>query len=81
MNGGIFITAKDVQKLMGCERYATAFNYLRVVKDALGKKSKYLTIKEFCDFDELDFEYVWKILRPDIDAATLEDRKKKQKRF
>lgn len=79
MKGGIFITTKDVQKLMGCDRYATAFNYLRVVRDSLQKKSKYLTIKEFCNHDELDFEYVWKILRPDLEISTLEDMKKRQK--
>lgn len=76
MISGIFITANDVQKLLGCERYATAHKYLTAVRDALGKKNaKYITIKEFCDYEELDFEYVWKIIRGHLDINTLNVKK------
>lgn len=64
MNSGIFITVHDVQKLLGCESYKTANNYHLAVRDALNKKhSKRLTIKEFCEYEELDFAYVWEVLR------------------
>jgi len=67
MEGGIFITVKDIQKLLGCESYKTAHTLHLSVRDALGKrKSKYLTIKEFCKYEELDFEYVWEFLRGKI---------------
>lgn len=63
MQGGIFLTTKDVMILLGCEHYNTA-NRLRLsIKDALGKKSNYITIKEYCEYEELDFDYIWKTLR------------------
>jgi hypothetical protein len=63
MQGGIFLTTKDVMILLGCDHYNTA-NRLRLsVKDALGKKSNLITIKEYCEYEELDFTYVWEILR------------------
>ena len=65
MVGGIFITATDVQVLLGCDRYATAWEYYNSVKNAIGKKhSKKMTMKEFCDYEDLDFDYIWKLLRP-----------------
>lgn len=64
MNGGIFITVQDVQKLLGCESYKTAHSYHLAVRDAINKKhSKLITIKEFCEYEELDFEYIWSVLR------------------
>ncbi|MDP1801182.1 MAG: hypothetical protein Q8L81_07520 [Bacteroidota bacterium] len=64
MVGGIFITVNDVQILLGCERYATAWEYYNSVKDAINKKhSKKMTIKEFCAYEDLDFDYIWQVLR------------------
>ncbi|MBA2613945.1 MAG: hypothetical protein H0U95_18425 [Bacteroidetes bacterium] len=64
MVGGIFITVNDVQVLLGCERYATAWAYYNSVRDAINKKhSKKITIKEFCEYEDLEFEYIWKLLR------------------
>lgn len=60
---GIFITVKDIQQLLGCESYKTANTLHVAVRDALGKKGKLLTIKEFCKYEDLEFEYIWKILR------------------
>lgn len=75
MISGIYINGNDVQRLLGCERYATAHKYLTAVKDALGKKSKYITIKEFCEYEELEFDYVWKLLRNHLDINTLNRKK------
>jgi hypothetical protein len=63
MQGGIFISVADIQKLLGCESYKTANTLHLSVRDGLGKKSKYLTIKEFCKYEELEFDYVWETLR------------------
>lgn len=63
MEGGIFLTVKDLQRLLGCDHYNTANRQHLAIRDALGKKSRYITIKEYCDYEELDFEYVWVFLR------------------
>jgi hypothetical protein len=63
MVGGIFITVRDIQQLLGCESYKTANNHHIAVRDALKKKTKYLTIKEFCKYEDLDFDYIWQVLR------------------
>jgi hypothetical protein len=63
MDGGIFLTAKDLQLLMGIDSYSAASRIHLGIRDALGKKNKRLTIKEYCEFEELDFEYVWTYLR------------------
>jgi len=63
MEGGIFITTKDIQRLLGAEHYNTANRILLAVKDALKKKSKHITIKEYCKYEELEFDYIWDFLR------------------
>lgn len=64
MEGGIFMTTKDVQRLLGCEHYNTANRILLAAKDALKKKKHNLiTIKEYCEEEDLDFAYVWEFLR------------------
>ena len=63
MEGGIFLTIKDVQMLLGFDNYNTANRIHLSVRDALGKKSKLITIKEYCEYEELDFDYVWNYLR------------------
>jgi hypothetical protein len=67
MVAGIFITVRDVEILLGCERYNTAQTYLKTAKDANKIKRRYMTIKEFCIYEELDFEYIWRIIRPGIE--------------
>ena len=63
MISGIFLSIKDLQRLLGSENYNTANKLHLSVRDALGKKSKYITIKEYCEHEELDFDYVWEFLR------------------
>jgi hypothetical protein len=63
MEGGIFLSIKDVQILLGFKNYHTAQKHLKAIRDALKKKSKYITIHEYCKHEELDFEYVWEFLR------------------
>lgn len=63
MEGGIFLTIKDLQKLLGFKSYSNAYIEFRTLRDVLKKRSKYITIKEYCEYEELDFNYVWDFLR------------------
>ena len=61
MEGGIFLTIKDLQKLIGSDSYRSAARQHQSLRDVLEKK--HLTIKEYCDYEKLDFEYIWSFLR------------------
>ncbi len=63
MDGGIFLSIKDLQCLLGCKHYSTALRQMQSIKDALGKKNKHITIKEYCESEDLDFKYIWEVLR------------------
>lgn len=60
---GIFLSIKDLQLLLGCEHYNTAQKHFQCLLDTLKKKSKHISIKEYCQYEGLDFEYVWEFLR------------------
>ncbi len=62
MEGGIFLTVKDMQRLLGTDNRGTASRAHLALRDAL-KKTKYVSIKEYCDYEKLDFTYVWEFLR------------------
>jgi hypothetical protein len=65
MEGGIFLTTKDMMRLLGCEHYNTANRLLLQLRDSIKKRkgAKYITIKEYCEYEELDFTYIWEFLR------------------
>jgi len=65
MEDGIFLTIKDLQRLLGFKHYTNASKEFRTLRDILKKKSKHITIKEYCEYEEIDFEYVWEFLRGD----------------
>ncbi len=65
MEGGIFLKVKDIQVLFGCT-YRTASTELCTIRDALGKKTKHITIKEYCKYEDLDFDYIWETLRGEV---------------
>lgn len=57
LKGGLLITAKDIEIITGHNiSYATKEH--QAVRDALGKKTKKLTVKEYCDYCELDYQEV-----------------------
>ncbi len=58
----IFLTIKDLQKLLGI-RYDSAHKLHLAARDALGKKSKYITIREYCKMEDMNFDEVWQFLR------------------
>jgi len=63
MEGGILLTVKDLQRLLGMDNYSSAARHLRAVRDSLNKKGEKITIKEYCQCEDLDFDYVWEFLR------------------
>lgn len=63
MEGGIFLTVKDLMKLLGYDQYNSALREHLAIRDSLGKKDKRLTIKEYCEYEKVDFNYVWEYLR------------------
>ena len=65
MEDGIFLTVKDLQRLLGFKHNASASKEFRMLRDILKKKSKRITIKEYCEYEEIDFDYVWEFLRGD----------------
>lgn len=61
MEGGIFLTIKDLQRLIGSDSYRSVARQHQTLRDTLNKSI--ITIKEYCDYEKLDFEYVWTFLR------------------
>jgi|GEM_PF-1270995 len=63
MEGGIFLSIKDLMKLTGNDIYNNAQREHLGIRDALNKKDKKLTVKEYCEYEQIDFAYVWEYLR------------------
>lgn len=63
MEGGILFTIKDLQKLLGIDNYKSAARQHKCIRDCLQKKGDKITIKEYCECEDLDFDYVWEFLR------------------
>ena len=53
--GGMFITPRDIQIITGINSVRSSQREHTSVRDALGKKSKRLTIKEYCDYWEINY--------------------------
>jgi len=63
LRGGLLISTKEVQAITGFT-FKVAQREHKTVRDALGKKSKRLSVKEYCDYFELDFQEVVSLLNP-----------------
>jgi len=61
MENGIFLSIKDLQRLTGSDSYRTVARQHQALRDSL--KKTIITIKEYCEYEKLDFEYVWNFLR------------------
>jgi len=60
---GIFLTAKDLQKISGFKSYASAWRYLQLIKDSIGKKKhQHITLGEFCNYEGIQESEVLKII-------------------
>lgn len=56
IRGGMILTPRDIQLITGTDCARTARREHINTREALGKKSKRLTIKEYCDYWEIDYE-------------------------
>lgn len=54
LKGGMLITGRDIQLITGTTSENSAWREHRQVRDALGKKGRRLSIKEYCSYWELD---------------------------
>lgn len=63
MESGIFLNIKDLMKLLGSNNYSSCANQHKVIRDCIAQGKKKLTVKEYCDYEKLDFNEVWKFLK------------------
>jgi len=56
IRGGLIITARDICLILGLDGDCSGRRKHLEVRDALGIKSKYITIKTFCDYFEFPYE-------------------------
>jgi hypothetical protein len=62
MDERIFLSIQELSRLLGWTYKAAAKEHL-AIRDSLNKKDRRLTIKEYCDYEKIDFDYVWEYLR------------------
>ena len=48
VEGGIYITVKDLMKITGSNNYNSCGNLHRAIRDSLNVGKKKLTVKEYC---------------------------------
>ena len=61
---GIFLSVKDLMQLTGSKNYNSCANQHRAIRDSLStRKKRRLTIHEYCIYEQIGFEYVWRYLR------------------
>ncbi len=63
LKGGIFITPKEIQILTNHSFRRSQVEH-QSIRDALGKKGKRLTVKEYCEYEQLDYQEVVAALNP-----------------
>lgn len=56
IKGGMLISPRDIELITGVSSTNTAQKEHLRVRDAIGRTNKRLTIKEYCEYWELDFE-------------------------
>ena len=61
--GSIFLTIKDLMRLMDTDHYDSAQRAHKAIRDAIALDKKKLTIKEYCNFEKLRYEEVCEFLR------------------
>ena len=63
MDTGIFLTIKDLMKLLGSNSYSSCASQHKVIRDSIATGKKKLTVKEYCDYEKTEFDVVWKFIR------------------
>lgn len=61
--GESFISIKELQGLMGTNWYNAAQRKHKAIRDKLGKGKRNLTIKEYCDHEDLPYRATYFSLR------------------
>lgn len=59
----IFFTIKDLMIIFGYNHYKSAQRQHKAIRKKLGKDRGHITIKEYCEFEQFDFKYIWEVLR------------------
>jgi hypothetical protein len=57
LKGGLFITAKEISLVTGLH-IRNAQKEHQQIRDTFGRKGRKLTIRQFCLYNELDYEEV-----------------------
>jgi len=55
LKGSILVTVKEIQIIIGSSSYEVARREHQKVRQALKKTSKYLTLKEYCEYFEIPY--------------------------
>ena len=63
LKGGIYITPKDIQVLSNCH-IDTARKDHAIIREILEVEPDRLTVKAYCDYYKLDYQYVVEYLNP-----------------
>ncbi len=63
MDKGIFLTVKDLMRLTGSDNEASTARAHRAIRDAIAKDKHKITVKEYCQYEKLDFKEIWIFLR------------------
>lgn len=63
MEKGIFLTVQDLMKLNGSYSYFGCAKSHRTIRSCIAHNKRKLTIKEYCDYEVIDFYYTWRFLR------------------
>ena len=61
LKGGIFITAKEIQLMIGCH-LRTAYTKHKFIREMLEMKGKRLTVRQYCEFEGIDQDEVIELL-------------------
>jgi hypothetical protein len=75
MSNGLFLTVKDLMRLNGTDSYKTAQREHSTLRDVLNKNidepkkgrlnflKRRITIREYCEYVQVDFKEIWDFLR------------------
>lgn len=59
----IFLTIKDYMRIMDTDHYDSAQRAHKAIRDAIAPGKRRLTIREYCAFEKLPYNEIWRFLR------------------
>lgn len=62
VSGGIFLSVKDLMRITGSESYESCRQTHQALRDSSGSEKRKLTVKEYCDLEQIDFDETVKFL-------------------